>query len=105
MIELGGNITLVGFKDEQLVDKAELVVVKKIVGSYTRNLSDSVSGFEGITITLKPIHNTAEGHPKYELHAKALIDGKPCNAEVVDRNLFVGLDDVLKKLVTLVSKQ
>ena len=105
MIELGGNITLVGFKDEQLVDKAELVVVKKLVGSYTRKLSDSVSGFEGITITLKPIHNTAEGHPKYELHAKALIDGKPCNAEVVDRNLFVGLDDVLKKLVTLVSKQ
>jgi hypothetical protein len=105
VIELGGNITLVGFKDEQLVDKAELVVVKKIVGSYTRKLSDSVSGFEGITITLKPVHNTAEGHPKFELHAKALINGNPCTAEVVDRNLFVGLDDVMKKLETIVSKQ
>jgi hypothetical protein len=104
VIELGGNITLVGFKDEQLVDKAELVVVKKIVGSYTRKMSDSISGFEGITITLKPVHNTQEGHPKFELHAKALINGNPCTAEVVDRNLFVGLDDVLKKLVTLTSK-
>lgn len=104
MIELGGNITLVGFKDEQIVDKAELVVVKKIVGSYARKLSDTVSGFEGITVTLKPVHNTQEGHPKYELHAKAIIKGNPCTAELVDRNLFVGLDDLMKKIMTLASK-
>jgi hypothetical protein len=99
--ELGGNITLVGFKD---IDRAELVVVKKIIGSYTRKLSDTVSGFESITLTLKEIHKTDEGHPKYELHAKANVKGRPCVAEAVDRNLFVGLDDVLKKVLTLASK-
>ena len=31
MIELGGNITLAGFKE---LDHAELIVVKKITGSY-----------------------------------------------------------------------
>ena len=105
VIELGGNITLVGFRDEAVVDKAELVVVKKIVGSYTRKLSDTVSGFEGITITLKPVHKSEEGHPKYELHAKALVNGNPLTSEVVERNLFVGLDDVLKKIVTIASKK
>lgn len=103
--ELGGNITLVGFNDENVVDKAELVVVKKMVGSYTRKLSDTVSGFESITVTLKPVHKTEEGHPKYELHARVNIKGKPVAAEVVDRNLFVGLDDVLKKVMTLASKE
>jgi len=100
--ELGGNITLVGFKE---IERAELVVVKKIVGSYARKLSDTVSGFEGIVINLKLVHKSEEGNPKYELHAKAIIKGNPMVTEVVDRNLFVGLDDVLKKLLTLTSKE
>ncbi|HJX05167.1 MAG TPA: hypothetical protein VJ461_00480 [Candidatus Nanoarchaeia archaeon] len=99
--ELGGHITLVGFRE---VDRAELVVVKKIVGSYTRKLSDTVPGFERIALTLKPIHKTDEGHPKFELHAKAIVSGKPVTAEVVERNLFVGLDDVLKKVLTMAEK-
>jgi hypothetical protein len=50
------------------------------------------------------VHNTNEGHPKYELHAKANIKGNLCVAEVVDRNLFVGLDDVLKKVLAEVAR-
>lgn len=99
--ELGGNITLVGFK---AVDRAEMVVVKKIIGSYARKLSDTVPGFEGITLTLKVVHRT-EGSEKYELHAKARIKGSIIAAEVVERNLFVGLDDLLKKVLTLASKE
>jgi hypothetical protein len=99
--ELGGNITLVGFKE---VDRAEFVVVKKIIGSYTRKLSDTVPGFERITVTLKSVHKTEEGHPKFELHAKAIVSGKPLASEVVERNLFVGLDDVLKKVLVMASK-
>ena len=99
--ELGGNITLVGFKE---IDKAELVVVKKLVGSYTRKLSDTVSGFESITVTLKLVHHTEEGNPKYELHARVNVKGNPCVAEVVDRNLFVGLDSVLNKVLAETAK-
>ena len=100
MIELGGNITLVGFKE---IEKAELVVVKKLVGNYTRKISDTVSGFENLTMTLKIVHKT-EGSEKYELHAKAMVNGKPITSEVTERNMFVGLDGVLKKILAMASK-
>lgn len=100
MIELGGNITLVGFKE---IEKAELVIVKKLVGSYARKLSDTVSGFENLTVTLKIVHKT-EGSEKYEVHAKVIINGKPITSETTERNLFVGLDDVLKNVLAMASK-
>jgi len=100
VIELGGNITLVGFKE---IEKAELVIVKKLVGSYARKLSDTVSGFENLTVTLKIVHKT-EGSEKYEVHAKVIINGKPITSETTERNLFVGLDDVLKNVLAMASK-
>jgi hypothetical protein len=93
-MELGGNITLVGFKE---ISKAELVVVKKIVGSYARKLSDSVNGFERLKVTLKQIHRT-EGSEKFELNSLVVVDGDQSESEVVERNLFVGLDSVLHKV-------
>ena len=78
-------------------------MVKKLVGSYTRKMSDTVSGFENLTVTLKIVHKT-EGSKKYEFHAKAMVSGKPITSEITDRNLFVGLDDVLKKVLAMASK-
>ena len=43
MIELGGNITLVGFKE---MGFGELIVVKKIVGNYARKLSTDKKNME-----------------------------------------------------------
>ena len=100
MIELGGNITLVGFKE---IEPAELIVIKKIVGSYARKMSDTVEKFENLTVTLKEIHKTPKSQ-KYELHAKLLAGGKTHTSEVVDRNLFVVLDSALKKILTIVTK-
>ncbi|MCF7798566.1 hypothetical protein K9M74_01545 [Candidatus Woesearchaeota archaeon] len=95
MIELGGNITLVGFKE---LGYAEFVVVKKVVGNYARKISDKQE-FSNLTITLKPIHKIGEEISKYELKGKLEIDGKLYNSEVVEHNLFVGIDSLLKKLV------
>ena len=39
MIELGGNIVLNGFRD---LEPPELVVVKKIVGTYARKFADQL---------------------------------------------------------------
>lgn len=100
MIELGGNITLAGFKE---INKGELVVVKKIVGSYARKMSDSISGFENLTVTLKIVHKT-EGSEKYEIHGKIMVNGKPFTSETTERNMFVAMDDVLKKVLALASK-
>lgn len=95
MIELGGNITLVGFKE---LEPAELIVVKKIVGSYARRMSDTVKDFESLSLTLKEVHKTPKSQ-KYEIHSKMISSSKTYTSEVVDRNLFVVLDSSLKKIV------
>jgi len=92
LIELGGNITLTGFKQ---LDYAELIVVKKIVGRYARQLSDSNNNFESLSLTLKEVHTSNN-----ELHAKVVVNNSIITSEEVNHNLFIGLDSVLKKLVS-----
>ena len=94
MIELGGNITLVGFKE---LGYAEMVVVKKLVGNYARKLSDG-RPINNLTMTVKQIHHTDENSFKFELKAKLDLDGKIYNSEIVEYNLFIGIDYILKKL-------
>lgn len=97
-MELGGNITLVGFSEREF---AEIIVIKKIVGQYARRLHDAVPGFQHLTLSLKEIHGD---HGKHELHARVDVSGTPYVAEVIDRNLFIALDAVLKKVLARVSK-
>jgi ribosome-associated translation inhibitor RaiA len=95
MIELGGNITLVGFKD---LGYAEFVVIKKLVGNHARKLADR-QPFNNLTLTLKPIHRNVETNSsKYELRAKMDINGQMHHAETVEHNVFIGLDSILKKI-------
>ncbi len=100
MIELGGNITLGGFKD---LDRDALVVVKKMVGSYARKMTDHSSKFENITVTLKDIHKTSKTQ-SYEVHVKLIDAGKPINSEITDRNMYVALDSALKKVLAQLTK-
>jgi len=94
-LSLGGNIELVGFKQVSLSD---VVVVKKLVGHYTRKIQENCKNFQGITVILKEIHKV-ENTAKNELHVKVLDDGKAFSSEVVDKNLFVALDSVLRKVL------
>ncbi len=100
MIELGGNITLVGFKE---LDYAEMVVIKKIVGNYARKLSEK-EPINNLTLNLKQIHHTSEDSSKFELKAKADVNGSIFNSEVVDYNLFIGIDNIMKKIESQVMK-
>lgn len=92
---LGGNIELVGFKQVSL---AEVVVVKKLVGNYTRKIQDHSKNFEKISVHLKEIHKI-DNNAKHEVHVKVLDDGKAFSSEVIDKNLFVALDSALKKML------
>lgn len=96
-IELGGNITLTGFRN---LDKAQLVVVKKIVGNYAKKMSETAKKFENLSVTLKKIHGDGD---KYELHAKLMDNGKAFTSEVTDFNLFFALDKVLKKILNSID--
>ncbi|MFH0868523.1 MAG: hypothetical protein V1831_04375 [Candidatus Woesearchaeota archaeon] len=98
-MQLGGNIELAGFRD---IDSASMVVLKKIIGNYVRRMSEISDKFEKLSVTMKPIHET-EKSEKYEIHAKLINNGKPFVSEVVERNLFVAIDSVLKKIVNEIS--
>ena len=90
---LGGNIQLTGFRD---LDPATLVIVKKVVGNFVKNVS-TVTAFNSLNVTLKSVHER-EKSEKYELHAHLKTDNKVHTSYVVERNLLVGLDAVLKKV-------
>ncbi len=102
VVNLGGNIQLSGFKE---LDGGSMVIVRKIVGSYARKLADRLPGFEQISIHLKPIHQTTDQPKLFELHAKVVNEGKTTTSETSDRNLFVAIDTVLKKLEEELFKQ
>ena len=91
---LSDGVQLTGFRD---IDSSSMVVVKKIVGNYARRFSELADKMETLHVTLKPIHQR-EKSEKYEIHAKLIDNGKVYASEIVDRNLFVAVDDVLKKL-------
>ena len=92
--KLGGNIELSGFRD---IDSSSMIVLKKIIGNHARRISELAKKMENLHIILKPIHQR-EKSEKYEVHAKVLDGGKVYASEAVDRNLFVAIDDVLKRV-------
>ena len=94
-LALGGNIELIGFKQVSLSD---VVVVKKMVGHYTRKIQEASVNFEKITVILKEIHKI-DDNSKNEVHVKVSDNGKTFSSEVVDKNLFVALDSSLKKVL------
>lgn len=100
MIELGGNIELVGFKE---FDYSEMVVIKKIVGNYAKKMSETCRKFERLTITCKNVHKQ-EDNEKYEVHGKVVDNGKIFASEDTEKNFYVALDNVLKKLLVEISK-
>ena len=97
--QLGGNIELSGFRD---IDKASMAVLKKIIGNHVKRISELAKKFERLHITMKAVHEK-EKSEKYEIHAKLLDNGKPFLAIVVERNLFVAVDEALKKVTNEIS--
>jgi hypothetical protein len=85
-LTLGGGIELTGFK---VVDLPSMVIVKKMVGTYTRKFSDNNEGFEKLALWAK------DGGKK--IIAEITIDGKTEKAEETAENVFIALDKVLKK--------
>jgi len=97
---LGGNIELSGFKD---IDKAMMVVVKKMVGNYVKKLSTLASKFESIVIHLKVMHEREKGEV-YEIKGRVSDNGTIYNSHAEDRNLFFALNAAFDKMDTELSK-
>ena len=84
-LTLGGGIELIGF---MVVDLPSMVIVKKMVGSYTRKISDKNDKFEKLIIKTE---NSGK-----KMIAELIIDGKTKKSEAEAENVFVALDKVLK---------
>lgn len=95
VVNLGGNIQLSGFKD---IDGGTMVIVRKVVGNYARKFADKLKGFEQLGINLKIVHQTSDTAKLFELHAKVINEGKTTTSETSNRNLFIAIDNILKKL-------
>jgi len=95
-IELGGNIRLSGFAD---VDGGSMIIIKKLVGSFVKKVSDKNAKFQSLTVTLKKVHGTEESveSGKFELQANLIAD-KPYNSDVTHQNLMFAVDKVLRKV-------
>jgi len=89
-VTLGSSIELTGFKD---IDGATLIVVKKMVGSYVKNISEKAKKFEKINISLE-----SKDDSNFQLKVTLVDEGKEIQAEDNSNNLFFCLDKVLKKV-------
>lgn len=85
MIELGGNIKLAGFEN---LEPAKLIVVKKIVGNYVKNISEKVGSIKELLLEFN----------SPEIKAKLSYSESNAQASESDSNLFFALDKVLSKL-------
>lgn len=100
--KIGGNISLVGFGK---LEPAEIIVVKKLVGTYVRKLSE-IANYKELKIRLKQTK-----HAKSFIHeidgeaiiteSKAEEEGKNLrlNSNISDRNLYSALTKVLDNLI------
>lgn len=98
LMQLGGNIELSGFGN---IDGASMVILKKIIGNYGRRMSEISSKFEKLSVAMKPVDD--EESKKFEIHAELINDGKSLTSETIEKNLFVAVDNALKKIVSEIS--
>lgn len=90
LIKLGGNINLEGFSE---VDRTEMVIVKKMVGSYAKDMSEKRSDFQNLKVTLNKDGDNF--NIIAELNAGGSFLGEEKNS-----NIFMCLDKACKKVIS-----
>ena len=88
MIELGGNIFLEGFDE---LDSAEILIIKKLVGSYVRSMCYHAECEKAI-ITLK------KGSP-YTISVQAITPKATLEQSAQRENVFMAIDAALKNVL------
>lgn len=100
LLQLGGNIELSGFNQ---LEPGSMVILKKIIGNYARRFSEQCDSFEKLALCIKKVHDT-ESSKKFEVHGMVMDKGKTYTSEITDRNVFIVVDSVLKKIGNEIKK-
>lgn len=95
--KLGGNIALVGF---EVLEPAELLIVKKIVGSYVRKMCRA-AGYKEMRLTLQ---QRSHGKTfKHEVDGQALFVEGRFGSNVTAWNLYTALAEVCERILAAVQ--
>ena len=89
MINLGETIELEGF---ECIEPAALIVVKKMVGSSAKKLSEK-KAFEKLSLTLK---ESSKG--SCSMSGRLIVGSKEFDAETTDINIFFAINKVFSEL-------
>lgn len=90
MIELGGNIKLKGFSN---LDTATLIVVKKIVGNYTKKLSNDHPDFTELVLELNHLEDK-----KFSINANFSRTSGELTSEANGKNIFFAISAALERI-------
>ena len=95
-IKLKGNIALVGF---EILDPAELVIIKKIVGTYVKKICEN-GPYNEMRLTLQ---QHAHGKSfKHEIQGLAFVGNNRFSAEITEWNLYSAVSQVCEKILNAV---
>jgi hypothetical protein len=89
MIDLGGKIKLNGFED---LDPPTLIVIKKLVGNYTKQIIIKNPDFSELIINLENIDNN------HKIETNLIKNSGEKKAKSVDRNLFFAISKALEEI-------
>lgn len=88
-IKLGDKIKLNGFSG---IDNASMVILKKIIGNYTRKIIDNVKDFEELSVDL------SEKNKKFDINVTEKVSGKENNYKSSESNIYVAIDKAFKQI-------
>ena len=89
-MQLGDKIELINFHE---FERDKLIVIRKIVGNFVKNLQEKYSDFEKLSLAFDSVHDS-----KSEIKGGLKIGGKDYHSEVVNFNIFFAINLVLEKL-------
>ena len=87
-MKLGDRIEIEGFDN---MEPATLIVVKKMIGSSAKTISENHGEFTTLKIILK-------SDTKYELNSELVLNEKTHSANAKSDNLFFGLNTLFNEL-------
>jgi len=91
---LDSNIVLVDFD----LDEQEMVVIKKMVGSYAKKIQN-ITAYQELKLELKSHKKSQDKISKYEIRVHLTIDKGKANTQVEGLNPFMIVDEALKKIL------
>jgi len=89
-ISLGGNIELIGFN---ALEPAKAVVLRKMIGTFTREIQDKKSDYEKLAVTLE------EGEGNAKIKVELTAGGNTITGEDTQNNVFMALGNAVKKVM------